>query len=165
MQKALYTFEDLLKLLQDDGVMHQPDRPTRTVHIPTEIGPHEGLMLLRWLEHEGVLQLVHSMPFIVPHRMRSTFIEALNQLNHAMTLSGFALHPQQGLPYYRRELPISPRGWIFDEEVRWWFGTSVDVVTTCAPALQRLAAGELDVTEFLEDSSLDITRLFRPPVL
>lgn len=165
MPKPIYSFEDLLRLLQDDGVLHQPDRPTMTVHIPTEVGPHEGILMMRWLEHEGVLQLVHALPFVVPHRTRNTFVEAINQLNHAMTLSGFAMHPHQGLPYYRRELPIAPRGWIFDEEIRWWFGISVDVVTTCTPPLQRLAAGELTVTEFLEDASLDITRLFRPPVL
>lgn len=165
MSRPIYDFEDLLDVMQSDGVMHQADRATFTVHVPTQTGDVDGLMLIRWLEHEGVIQLVHALPFIVPWKTRPAVIEGLNALNHALPLSGFALHPTQAMPYYRRELPFSPRGWIFDEELRWWFGISVDVVTTCLPPLQRLAAGELTVDEFLEDPSLDLTRNFRPPTL
>lgn len=163
MSRAIYDYEDLLEVMQSDGLMHQADRPTLTVHIPTQLGEHEGLMLLRWLEHEGVIQMVHALPFIVPWKTRAGFVEALNALNHAIPLSGFSLHPTQAMPYYRRELPFAPRGWIFDEELRWWFGISVDVVQTYFKPLQRLAAGELNVDEFLEDPSLDLTRNFQPP--
>lgn len=163
MAQPLYSFDDLLQIMQDDGVLHQADRPTRTIHIPTEIGDFEGVLMMRWLEHEGVIQMVHALPFLVPWKHRPVFVEGLNALNHALTLSGFSLHPTQGLPYYRRELPFAPRGWVFDEELRWWFGVSVDVVTTCTPPLKRLAAGELNVDEFLEDPDLDLSRIFRPP--
>lgn len=163
MQRALYDFDDLLELMQRDGLMHQADRPTFTVHVPTQLGELDGLMMLRWLEHEGVIQLVHALPFIVPWKTRPDFIEALNILNHALPLAGFSLHPTQAMPYYRRELPFAPRGWIFDEELRWWFGMSVDVVQTFLQPLQRLASGDLSTDSFLEDPRLDLTRNFRPP--
>ena len=55
MQKALYTFEDLLKLLQDDGVMHQPELSTRTCLIVSLYGV-STVMSCRVDEHEIVAQ-------------------------------------------------------------------------------------------------------------
>lgn len=160
--RKIRNYDDLLRLMQDDGLPHQAERDTMTVRVPTEENGVSGMMLIRWLEHEGIIELIQSLPFSVPWKHRGAYSEAIAALNHALVLQGFGLHPSKGSAYYRRSVTVMPRGWVFDDDVRWWFGVSVQVATSCARALARVAQGELDPEDLLDDDTLDITQIFTP---
>ena len=156
------SYDDLLRLLQDDGVLHQADRATRTVRIPTERGAFRGQLLMRWLDHEGVLQLIQSLPFGVSTTRAVAYLDAQNLLNHALVLSGFELHPARRVPYYRRTLQLAPRSWLLADEVRWWFGVTVRVAAELCPHLQAVAEGALQPAGLLAAAEREITRVWEP---
>ena len=55
------SFSDLLALLKNDGVPHEGNLETSEVVIPTQRGPLDSVLLIRWQGDAGVIQIIQPL--------------------------------------------------------------------------------------------------------
>lgn len=141
---VLGSFQALLDLLSRDGVLHQaaPDQPA--VAIPTRLGAEEGLLLMRWEPERGSVQLIQSLPVLVPPGRAGATVSALLQLNHALALPGLAMNPDDRQVTYRVLLPLLPGLLPLEEDLRRLFRAAVRNAADVLPALRAVAEQNVD---------------------
>ncbi len=131
------------ELLIRDGVLYQGDPAANAVRIPTQRDGLEGVQVIRWQEHDGVLQYIQSLLRDVPEDRLAALEGAVTRLNHALAWPGLDLHHAGRLVCYRLVLPLAPRGSVEPREVRACFGAAVRAGALLTPALRRVIAGEV----------------------
>lgn len=149
------SYQDILNLLARDGILHQADPPDLSVRIPTARGAVEGLMLLRWQERDGVMQLIHPLPLRARADRLSEVEGAILRLNHALALPGFGLDHGSGQLYYRATLPVVPDG-VTDRTVQSVFRAVVRSVYDLLPALRRVVEEGASAEGVVADASVDL---------
>lgn len=149
------SYQDILDLLARDGVMHQADAADLSVRIPTQRGPFEGVLLLRWQDRDGVMQLIHPLPLRARPDRLSTIESALLRLNHALALPAFGLDHGSGQLYYRVTLPVVPDG-VSDRTVQSVFRATVRTVYDLLPALRRVVEEGASAEGIVADASIDL---------
>lgn len=152
----LHTFQQLLAVLDRDGVLHQTDLNLQTASIPTRRPQGEGLMVLKWQEREAVLQLVHALPILVPEERLSAVEGAIARLNHALALPGFGLDHETRRLYFRCVLPIGAAG-VNPADVQALFRAMVRTSLDLVPPLRRVVDGSGSAEGVVVDASIELT--------
>lgn len=155
MSKNIARYEDLIGLLQADGVLHEPHPETASVNIPTGRGTLRGVLVLRWQPDRGVASFIQSLPLTVPQDRVPAFEAALTRLNHALLLPGFGLSPGVNVPYYRLLLPLFPDRPPTGEHLRTLFRVTVKTAADYLPALRRVAVEGANPETIVEDAAVD----------
>ena len=150
------SYQDILDLLARDGLMHQADTADLSVRIPTQRGPFEGVLLLRWQERDGVMQLIHPLPLRARPDRLAAVESAVLRLNHALALPGFGLNHQTGTLYFRVTLPVAAAG-VSPQDLQSVFRAAVRTAFDMLPALRRVAEEGADPTMIVEDARIDLT--------
>ena len=156
MATNIASYEDLIALLQADGVLHESHAETRSVNIPTGRGALRGVLVLRWQPDRGVATLIQSLPMTVPPDRVAAFEAGITRLNHALLLPGFGLSPSVNVPYYRLLLPLFPDQPPRAEHLRTLFRVTVKTAADYLPALRRVALEGGNPETIVEDASVDI---------
>lgn len=149
------SYQDILDLLARDGLMHQADTADLSVRIPTQRGPFEGVLLLRWQERDGVMQLIHPLPLRARPDRLSAVESAVLRLNHALALPGFGIDHGSGQLYYRVTLPVVPDG-VSDRAVQSVFRAAVRTVYDLLPALRRVVEEGATAEAIVADATIDM---------
>ena len=142
MSRTIATYEDLLSLLRDDGVLHEAHPETASVDVPTGRDSLRGVLVLRWQPERGVATFIQSLPLTVPPDRVPAFEHALVRLNHTLLLPGFGLAPEVNVPYYRLILPLFPDQPPTDAHIRLLFRATVKTAADALPGLRREAGAE-----------------------
>lgn len=152
----LHSFEQLLAVLDHDQVLHQTDLAAQTVSVPTRRAQGEGLMVMRWQDREGVLQLVHALPLVVPDGSVAAIESAITRLNHALALPGFGLDHENRRLYFRAVLPITAGG-VSPADVQALFRAMVRTSLDLLPPLRRVLDGNATPEGVVVDASIELT--------
>lgn len=156
MSTNIASYEDLVALLQADGVLHEAQPDSRSVTIPTGRGELRGVLVLRWQPDRGVATFIQSLPLTVPSDRVAAFEAGLTRLNHALLLPGFGLSPAVNVPYYRLLLPLFPDRPPSAEHLRALFRVTVKTAADYLPALRRVAIEGGNPETIVEDASVDV---------
>jgi len=149
------TYEELLALLQRDEVLHQPELRTKTVTIPTKRGELDGVMVLKWQDQDGVMQLIQTLPFEVPEDRVTELESALCRINHELALPGFGFNHEHRAAYYRMAAPTQPGGGLDAAEIRMYFEAVLRLSADFYKALKRVASEEASAVTVLADAQID----------
>lgn len=141
------SFQDLLHVLERDGVPHQAEPAEQSVRIPTLHGDLDSVLLLRWQDSDGVIQFIQALPLVVPEDKLGLLSEALTRLNHVMAIPGFDLNHGHRLLSFRLYLPLYPRGEVAPFEVQAMFRLAVKTAADFLPVLVQLIAGKIPVAD------------------
>lgn len=152
----IQSFQDLLALLAADQVLHQTTADPSAVAIPTRRGTMEGMLLLRWQAAQGVVQLVQSLPVVVPEDRVAAVEDALVRLNHALALPGFGMNPTARTVYFRVVLPIHPSMPVTDTMVRALFSSTVRNAADYLGVIQRVAFEGASPEHVVADAQVDL---------
>ena len=152
----LHSFSQLLAVLDHDQVLHQTDLALQTVSVPTRRPQGEGLMVMRWQDREGVLQLVHALPIVVPEAQMAAMEAAIARLNHALALPGFGLDHENRRLYFRTVLPITPGG-VNPADVQALFRAMVRTSLDLLPPIRRVLEGGASPEGVVVDASIELT--------
>lgn len=145
------SYQDLVRLLAEDGVPHQTLPEEHSVYVPTEHKGREGVQLIRWQEGDRVVQFIQSMPIEVPPDRIAAVESAVTRLNHALSWSGLDLNHDTRSVAYRLFLPLVPRGSVYPEEIKTCFRVAVQTAANLVPTLQRIVSGELAPADVVAD--------------
>lgn len=150
------TFSELLELLKRDGVPHEANPETSEVVIPTQRGPLDSVLLIRWQQEAGVVQLIQPLTFEVPVERLAAMESALCRLNPALVVAGFEIAYERRRVGFRTTLPLQPRGGILPDEIQTYFRITVKTAADFLPTLSRVAAGLGNPHNVLEDAQTDL---------
>ncbi len=133
-------FAELVTLLADDSVSHQTEANRNVVMIPTEKGPIDSKMVIRWAETDGYVHFIQPMTIIVPDDRIADVESAIARMNHGMPNPGLGLNHDIGNPYFRMTIPIMPQNGLTAAQVRSTFSRTL----TEAAHLQRTIKAVVD---------------------
>lgn len=134
----LERFADLLDLLRRDGVRHQPLKGESAVAVPTRLGELEGMLLIRWQADEGVVQLLQSIPLVVPAERVGALEEAILRINHALVVPGLGYDHDTRALYMRVLMPVYPGDGVPVASLRACFRVAVQTASHVLPGLRRV---------------------------
>lgn len=150
------SFSDLLALLKNDGVPHEGNLETSEVVIPTQRGPLDSVLLIRWQTDAGVVQIIQPLTFEVPIERMPAMEAALCRLNPALVVAGFEIAYEHRRIGFRTTLPLQPRGGVLPEEIQTYFRITVKTAADFLPTLSRIATGLGSPQTVLADAQADL---------
>src|SRR5262245_56526542 len=104
------TIDDLVALLNADGVTFTRHEADRMIEVSTESGPVKGRMFIRWETQVPFVSVIHPIVMdLAPERIPA-MNECVTLLNHAILLPGFGIDPQKRFAYFRVIIPLEPAG-------------------------------------------------------
>ncbi|MEW4529510.1 MAG: YbjN domain-containing protein [Maioricimonas sp. JB045] len=139
----LASFEDVVAVLERDGVPHQVNAEQQFVTIPTRRNGFQGVMLIRWAATDGVLHFVQNMPLQVPEDRRSDLVDAMVRLNHVYPVPGLGFNHATSTTYYRMTVPIQPRGGLTDRELTTYFNYALQQAINLLPTVKAVIDGDV----------------------
>lgn len=77
--------------------------------IPTQRGPLDSVLLIRWQTDAGVVQIIQPLTFEVPIERMPAMEAALCRLNPALVVAGFEIAYEHRRVGFRTTLPLQPR--------------------------------------------------------
>jgi hypothetical protein len=143
------SFQDLLAVLERDGVPHQTELAEKTVRIPTQRGTLDSILLLRWQDSDGVIQFIQALPLDVSEDKLGLLSEAVTRMNHVMAIPGFDLNHGHRLLAFRLYLPLYPRGEVTAAEVQAMFSLAVRTAADFLPVLAQVLSGQIAASEIV----------------
>ena len=146
------SFTDLVRLLERDGVPHQSDLAEMMVQIPTQRGPLDSVMLIRWQQSDGVIQFIQALPLEVPEDKLGALVDAVTRLNHVLAVPGFDVNHGRRILAYRLYLPIYPRGAVGATELQSMFSLAVKSAAELMPVLARVLSGAVKPEDVVADA-------------
>jgi hypothetical protein len=152
------SYQDLLRLLDQQGVPHQTDASTKSVSISTERNGISGVQLIRWQDEDGVLQFIQSLPIEVPETQFGVVESAIARLNHGLAWPGLDLNYELRMLAYRLVAPILPRGSLQPREVQAYFELALKLATDLCPTLSRVVSGETKPADVVADAQKEFAR-------
>lgn len=150
------SYADLLDLLRRDGVPHEANLETSEVVIPTQRGPLDAVLLIRWQADAGVVQMIQPLTFEVPPERIPAMEVALCRLNPALVVAGFELAYERRRVGFRTTLPLQPRGGLLPDEIQTYFRITVKTAADFLPTLSRIASGIGKPQNVLSDAQSDL---------
>lgn len=150
------SYSDLLDLLKRDGVPHEANPDDSELVIPTERGPLDSVLLIRWQQDAGVVQMIQPLTFEVPPERIAAMETALCRLNPALVVAGFEIAYERRRVGFRTTLPLQPRGGLLPEEIQTYFRIVVKTAADFLPTLGRIALGLGNPLSVLEDAQADL---------
>ena len=150
----LRSFDDLIALMNRDGVFHQVHAEDKSVRIPTEKRALDGVLIIRWQDRDNVLQFIHPMPFEVPPERSAAVERAITRINHALALPGFGYNHDTRLLYFRIAAPLLPDG-VSETLVAAVFRAAVRTASDFYLALQRVACDGANPDSVVADAQID----------
>jgi len=148
--ELLTSYQDVLEVLTDDSVLHQPNNKNQSIRIPTKRKGSDAVMIIRWQTNEGVISFVQSMPMEVPEERIKSLETVMMRLNHMLAIPGFTINHANRLPYYRLVIPLHPRGGIQTNEFRLYLQLTLKHATTFFEPLQQVAEEGADPVEVID---------------
>ena len=161
-KNSIASFQDLVNLLESDGVPHQSDVAGMMVQIPTQRGSLDSVMLIRWQKDDGVIQFIQALPLTVPDDKLAAAVDAVTRLNHVLAIPGFDVNHERKLLAYRLYLPIHPRGAVTAVEVQAMFSLAVKSASELLPVLARVVAGQIKPEEVVADAQQEYAKQAAP---
>ena len=146
---VIRSFDDLLQVLERDGVPHQTERSEKSVRIPTQQGDLDSLLLLRWQDSDGVIQFIQALPLVLTDDKLGLLCEAVTRLNHVMAVPGFDLNHTHRLLSFRLYLPLYPRGEVSLIEVQAMFRLAIKTAADIMPVLAQVLSGQVPVSDIV----------------
>ncbi len=154
---SISSYDDLLRLLDQQGVAHQADASSKSVQIQTERKGISGVQLIRWQDEDGVLQFIQMMLSEIPDARIAAVESAIAHLNHAMAWPGLDLNHQYHMLAFRLVLPIMPRGSLAPQEIQAGFELALKSATDFYPTLKRVISGETATADALADAQRELS--------
>jgi len=104
------TMDDLVALLQADGVPHTRHDAEKMIEVATETGPVKGRMFIRWETQVPFVTVIHPIVMDLPPARVAAMNECVTLINHAILLPGFGVDPDKRFVYFRVVIPLEPTG-------------------------------------------------------
>ena len=135
------SYQELIALLKRDGVAHQPDDENQFVSIPTEKGPIDGMLGIRWDDERNVIHFIQPITLKLPEGHLPIVEAAITRINHGLPFPGLGMNHETQVPYFRMSVPIDVRGGLSDAEVRSYFSRTLTAAAKWQPMLQSFVDG------------------------
>ncbi len=103
-------FDDVIALLEADGVPHTRHDAQKIVELATDSGAAKGTMIIRWETEVPYATVIHPIVMNVAPERLAALTECVTLLNHAILLPGFGVDHDARFVYFRLVLPIEPAG-------------------------------------------------------
>ncbi len=130
------SYQELIALLKRDGVAHQPDDETQFISIPTEKGPIDGMLGIRWDDERDVIHFIQPITLTLSDGHLPIVEAAITRINHGLPFPGLGMNHETQIPYFRMSVPIDVRGGMSDAEVRSYFSRTLSAAAEWQPRLQ-----------------------------
>ena len=137
-------FSQLVKLLERDSVTHKTEVANSVVSIPTQKGPIDSVLVIRWDANEQIVHFVQPMTLVVPENRIAQVEAAISRLNHAMPYPGLGLNHDTKSTYFRMSVPTNVRGGLLDVEIQSNFSRTVGLAAQWQPILKDVIDGKVE---------------------
>lgn len=155
---SIASFADLISLLERDGVPHQSDVAEMMVQIPTQRGPLDSVLLIRWQQSDGVIQFIQGLPLDIADDKLAAAVDAVTRLNHVLAVPGFDVNHNRKILAYRLYLPIYPRGAVSSVELQSMFSLAVKTAAELLPVFARVLSGAVKSEDVVADAQKEYAR-------
>ena len=144
------SFDDLLKLLDDDSVTHQTERDEQIVLIPVAKGQIDGTMMIRWAADDGVAHFVQTMDLEVPEERMNAIREAIARMNHASPVPGLGINPDARVLYFRMSPTTAPAGGLTAEKIRTCFSHTLEQAAAMQGIMRAVIQGSVEAKNVVD---------------
>lgn len=144
------SFDDLLKLLDNDSVTHQTERDEQIVLIPVAKAPIDSTMMIRWAEDDGVVHFVQTMDLEAPEQRMNAVREAIARMNHASPVPGLGINPDARVLYFRMSPTTAPIGGISPEKVRTCFSHTLEQAAAMHNIMNAVIEGRVAAEDVVD---------------
>lgn len=147
--RQVQNLDDLIEILQTDMIQHEANLEEQYVVVPIQRGNLNAIQVVRWAARDGVIHFIQVIPLQVPDEHRSNVESGMLRLNHSYPIPGLGLNHETKTPYFRFSVPLQPRGYLLENEVKEYFNFCVNQSIQFAPTLAALSTGEVRAEEVL----------------
>ena len=136
-------FGELIKLLDRDNVTHKTEVANSAVSIPTQKGPIDSVLVIRWDAAEQIVHFVQPMTLVIPENRIADVEAAILRLNHAMPYPGLGFNHDTKTGYFRMSVPTNVRGGLLELEIQSNFSRTVGLAAQWQPILKDVVDGKV----------------------
>jgi len=132
------SFEQLKAFLTKQNVQFEADDESQNVAIPTQRGPIDSVMVIRWAASDGVVHFVQIMPFELPADRIPAVESAIVRMNHAYPVPGLGMNHDANAIYFRFTVPLLPRGSLSEDEISEFFSYTINQAAALHPTIEAV---------------------------
>ena len=148
--KEVTNIEQLIEILKADNIDHQANVEQQFVMVPINRSGMNSAQVIRWAAQDGVVHFIQVIPLQVPKEHAAAVESAMIRLNHSFPVPGLGMNPENNTPYFRLSVPIQPRGFLQENEIKDYFNFCVGQGVQFAPTLAAIANGEITASASLD---------------
>ncbi len=148
--KKVTSLDGLVEILKGEKIEHQANIPEQYVVIPVKRGGLNSAQVIRWAARDGFVHFIQVIPIQIPAENLSAVESAMVRINHSYPIPGLGLNHENNTTYFRFTVPILPRGYLLENEVKEYFSFSVNQAVQLLPTIAALSKGEVKAEDALE---------------
>lgn len=156
------SLEDLVAILEGDKINHDANLKEQYVVVPIEKDGLKAAQVIRWAANDGVVHFIQVIPLTFPKERIPAIESAMIRLNHSYPVPGLGLNHENNTPYFRLTVPLLPRKYLLENEVKEYFSYCVNQAINFSPTLSAIASGEVPPEKALEFQRSVIQRRLGP---
>lgn len=143
VNRQVASLEDLVAILDSDKIQHQANLEQQYLMVPINRNGLNSAQVIRWAAQDGVAHFIQVIPMQIPQEHQTAVMEAMVHLNHSFPIPGLGMNPENNTPYFRLSVPIQPRGFLLENEVKDYFNFCVNQAIQFTPTIVEVANGKL----------------------
>ncbi len=148
--KKVTSLQELVEILKAEKIEHQANIPEQYVVIPVKRGGLNSAQVIRWAARDGFVHFIQVIPVQIPDENLTVVESAMVRINHSYPVPGLGMNHDNNTTYFRFTVPILPRGFLLESEVKEYFSFSVNQAVQLLPTIKALAEGEVAAEDALE---------------
>ncbi|MDB4802868.1 YbjN domain-containing protein [bacterium] len=144
------SFEDLVRILETENINHKANAEEKFVIVPINKGGLQAAQVIRWSMHDGVVHFIQVIPLKFKNDKLPAIESAMIRLNHGYPVPGLGMNHENNTPYFRLTVPLLPRQYLLENEVKEYFSFCVNQAINFTPTLLALSKGEIEAENVLD---------------
>lgn len=137
------SIEELVTIFERDKINHEAKLDQLYVAVPIQRGGFKSVQVIRWVVNDGVVHFIQVIPIKIPAEQLPSMESALVRLNHSYPVPGLGLNHENLTPYFRLTVPLQPRGYLLESEIKEYFSFCVSQALQFTPTLAGIANGDV----------------------
>lgn len=161
-QKRVESLEDFVEILKADKVNHQANIEDQYVVVPVNKNGLKAAQVIRWAAKDGVVHFIQVIPMKFSDDVIPAVESAMVRLNHSYPIPGLGMNHENNTPYFRLTVPLQPRNYLLDVEVKEYFSFCVNQAVNFVPTLAAVANKEIQPEQVLDYQRSVIQKMIGP---
>ena len=139
---------ELGEFFDRESVAYQPDDTEPFIAVELAHGGLDNVIVLRWDAENGFLNIIETLPFDIPEDRYSELETAMLRINAGNVYPGLGINYVHGIPMFRMAMPLVPRGYLLEHEIRVCLDFTMKQTERWFPKLNAVVNGEIRGDDF-----------------